>query len=117
LYPSVSSPGATGGVPSVPALTIPYDVWTHIAVVRDKESSNAYFYMNGELVHTVNNAAFGNDLNYASIPASNKEIGIGKDGRTAGNRRLGASLANVAVLGTVRSQAEIQADMAAMLAG
>lgn len=118
IYPTISSPGTTGGISTVPTLVIPYDTWTHVAAVRDKDAQVIRFYMNGELIYTTDvTAGIGTDLIYDSAPASTKTIGVGKDGRTARNRRLGASLATVSIFGSVRTQEEIKADMKASLGG
>ncbi len=91
--------------------------WNHIAFVRDTANDKTYFYLNGELTATYNDA--GDDLIPGSWGSGCGPIKIGMDSRWCSNltHNFQGKLAYASLSATIKNQEQIKDSMQKMFAG
>jgi len=91
--------------------------WNHIAFVRDTINDKTYFYLNGVLTATYNNA--GDDIIPGSWGSGCGTIKIGMDSRYLGHliKNFQGKVAYTSISSTIKNASQITDSMKKMLAG
>ena len=99
----------------VDSVKINTEEWTHIAFVRDTANDKTYFYLNGTLTATYNNA--GDDM----VPGSGKsgpiKIGMDSRGYSYIDQKMQGKLAYASLSATTKNVSQIADSMQKMLNG
>ena len=92
------------------------DEWIHVAITFDPEADTCSCYINGDLISTVQNCQFNPVVPAQALKVGGDYRGTGGTVDTKGynSQYFKGEIANISVFSTVRTQEQIQSDVAAL---